>query len=204
MREPAQRFSPWVASALLGWCAWSGLSGGDGKQTEARKRPPDLPASRLARRAEGDALPSFRDPFFAEWAPYGPTWSPEYVAEQRRREAEAEKEAKRLAAEEEARRRRLARDAAEASRRRGPETVTLELDAVARLPEGDVARISGRTVRVGETVPGTGVEPAPLLVRVDGATAELSWADRPWTLRIDGGPTVLVRRGDDPSAESRP
>ncbi|MCE9638478.1 MAG: hypothetical protein K8T90_22485 [Planctomycetes bacterium] len=190
MREQVERFGPWAIGAAFGWCVWAGTSYEPAEKPAARTRPPELPAACLVRRGGAEKFLTPRDPFQTDWAPYGAKFAPEYIAEQRQLKLDAERAATRRANEEAIERRKKAALVV-AKRALVDVGFTLVLDAVARTPEGATARICGRTVRVGDPIPGLSGEPFPVLVRADGTSADVAGRGTTVTVTLDGRPVTM-------------
>lgn len=199
MREQLERFGHWAICAVLVWTAWPGFAGGEPPAKTERPRPPAVTKAALAQRDRSETPVAFRDAFQADWAPYGPEWSPEFIAERRRVHEEAQAAAIRAANEAElARKAKEVQAAAIKHSLNEPATFTLTLESVLSGDGVASARICGRSVLVGEPVPGLGVTPAPVLVRAQGEEAEVSWRGMAWTVRIDR-PVVVTVSQDAPA-----
>jgi hypothetical protein len=149
-----------------------------------------VPPACLARRGGADKSAEPRDPFQADWAPYGPQYAPEFIAAEHQRKIDAEREAARRA-NEAAMERRKSAGLVQAKRAAADTGFTLVLDAVARTADGVTARICGRSVRVGDPIRGLSAAPEPVLLRVDGTAADVAWRGMVVTVRLDGPPVAV-------------
>lgn len=200
MREQLERFGHWAICAILVWTAWPGFTGPEAPPKVDRPRPPVVAKANLEQRDQNETLVAFRDAFQADWAPYGPEWSPESIAEKRRIHEEAQAAAIHAANEAQlAKKAKELQNAAVKHALNEPASFTLTLESVLCADGIATARICGRSVVVGDPVPGLGLTPAPVLVRAQGEEAEVSWRGMAWTVRIDR-PVVVTVSQDAPEA----
>jgi hypothetical protein len=190
-----KRFGHVIAAIVIAWYAYSALdAGGDG--LENKGKPLRIPKSALPLRAEDEAFTVAGDPFFREWSPYGPEYSPEAIAARKR--AVQDKEEAEIRAKREARikeREGAAKTKAAADQASGASAFrpfAIELESVLALPGGGVARISGHNVRVGEPLRALDATSPPVLVAIHGTTAELDYRGTRIVLDIQKRPIHRV------------
>ncbi len=208
MLDFIKRFAHVIAAVAIAYFGYSALEGG-GKKRGDKQKLPRIPKSALPLRAADETYEIEGDPFYRDWAPYGPEYSPEAIAARKRAEQEAEEKAKRdakLAREKE--RAELAKKQAK-EREKAEENAdsykpfTLHLDSVLAMPGGGFARISGRTVRVGERLEGLDKREPPVLVGVRGVLAEVAYRGKRYVLDINHKRSVTIdRKPPKPKAEA--
>jgi len=171
-----KRFGHVIAAAIIAWYAYSGVEAARSKKATVPKLD-RIPAASFPLRAKGEAdLEVPKDPFYREWAPYGPEYSTEAIAARKRAEQDRQDAEVKAARAARAKAREKA-NAAKATKRRREgldrfHPFTLRLDAVLAGASGGVARISGHTLRLGDAVPGCDKAHPPVLsaIRGDGVT----------------------------------
>ena len=178
MGKLIRKFGHVIAGALVAWFAYGALEAGGAKLKDKVKLP-RISAAALPLRAEDETAPEFGDPFQSEHKPYGPDYSSEAIAEKNRKLREEEK--RRVF---EARKR--AQKKKETKKETGFRPFTLLLESVLALPDGGVARISGHTLRVGDSIPGMDEDKPPILVSVKGSVAEVAYRGARYSLSITG------------------
>lgn len=205
MVDLLKRFGHVIAAIAIAWYGYSALDAGKGGFGSPPK-PLRIPQSALPLRAPDEALEVKGDCFFRPWSPYGPEYSQEAIAAKRRAAQEQEEAA--IKAKRDARikeREKAAKTRAAAEKASGATAFrpfTLLLESVLQLPGGGVARISGRTVRVGEKITGLDAKAPPVLAAVSGTTAEIDYRGERIVLDISGRATHQVR--SLPAAETPP
>jgi hypothetical protein len=78
------------------------------------------------------------------------------------------------------------------SERPPPRPVSLWVDAVLAVPGAATARVCGRTVAVGEEIPGVDEEDPPRLLAVGDLSVEISYRGRSYSLSLDDEPLVVT------------
>lgn len=209
MVDLLKRFGHVIAAIVIAWYGYSALDDG-GSGLENKPKPLRIPQSALPLRTADETLTVSGDPFFREWSPYGPEYSPEAIAAHKRAVQEAEeaeiraKREARIKAREGARKKKVAADQASGASAFRP--FVIELESVLALSSGGVARISGHTVRVGESLRALDAASPPVLAAVHGTTAEIDYRGKRIVLDISKQPIHRVTSlpGSEAAASDKP
>ena len=186
MREFLKKFCHVIVAAFVAWYGYGALDEGSGMKAGAAKLD-RIPASALELRGAEDRMKLEGDPFFRDWAPYGPEYGHEAIAARKRAEQDVAK-AKLTAERQRQQEVRDAKAAEAVTARRssggaGFHPFVLRLDGVLALSGGGVATISGQRVRVGKALKGLDPNTPPVLSAIRGSTVEITY--RGETIRLD-------------------
>ena len=197
MVDFVKRFIHVILAIAVAYYGYSAMETPPKKMGDGGKLPKITQAS-LRHRAPDEVLERPGDPYFRDWAPYGPEYAPEAIA--RRKQAE-QTEQDRLIKEARDRQAKLRAEQAKAREKQrhteeeqAVEPFTLSLDAVLDVPSGASALISGHTLRVGESIKQFDKYAPPTLVEIAGTSAAIEYRGKRYTLDITAQRSVLVGR----------
>ena len=200
MGKLLEKFGPNAAGVFLIWFCWSNLGNDDSKRMIEKPQLPTITAEFLPLRGVAEEPSIVRNPFRVKWnsssgsgtnLSQGTKLSVGTISSPR---AELSRGAKSSADTKFSPEYPPANSVlmTKEPQAKHVEPFTLWLEAILELPEGKQARLCGHTVLVGGIVPGLDPESPPVLIRVDGPSAEVAYRGRSYILHLDKRPSAVV------------
>lgn len=220
MGNKLKKAAPWIAGLILIWHAHGAVGEGGGGGAKLKESLLRIPSEVMAVKPDTEAAVFEHDPFFIEWAPYGPTYDPVYIAQKKREAEEREKREraealKKQLAEREAQKtreeaERQARIEADEARRKeaagaapggslGYEPFYLTLESVLAMRDFATARVSGQNVEIGATLDTLDPRKPPRVLGIEGTRVTIVHRGKRYVLDLLGETRIAV--GGTPRAQ---